>query len=200
MGMLGTTAVSLDVLDSSEDSLELDGLYDILRNQRRRLVLYYLTHTHDESAKIGELAEQLAAWENQIPLNAVTSTQRKRTYNTLQQHHLPKMDERGLVEFDRARGRIRLTANERQLRVLLGIIPRMNPTRITGFLVIGALFWFVLSMNWFAVHVLNVFPRGFASPLLGVSFVVLLLAHIYLLYRFINPKANGSSDTPFNIL
>jgi len=200
MGILGTIGTSLEVLDSSENSLELDALYDILRNQRRRLVLYYLTHSPNDSASIGQLAEQLAAWENQIPLSAVTSRERKRTYNTLQQHHLPKMDEQGLVEFDRARGHIRLTANDRQLRLLLGITPRMNPTRITGILVIGTLFWLVLSINWFGVHVLHVLSPGYITPLLGASFVVLLLAHGYLLYRFFHPKLHGSSDTPFNIL
>jgi hypothetical protein len=55
------------------------------------------------------LSEQLAAWENGIEPSQVRPKERKRVYTALHQTHLPKMDQLGVVEYDRNRGIISLT-------------------------------------------------------------------------------------------
>lgn len=55
-----------------------------------------------------ELAEQIASWENEIPIDDLTRKQRKRVYVSLYQTHLPKLSETNLVEYDIDDGDIRL--------------------------------------------------------------------------------------------
>ena len=74
-------------------------VFDILSNRRRRYALYALLN--DDTTTIGSLAERIAAWENDCPVDEVTSTERKRVYTALQQSHLPKLERTGLISFDR---------------------------------------------------------------------------------------------------
>jgi len=80
-----------------------DELFDVLANRRRRYVIEHLTN-HEEGHDIGTLSTRIAARENEIPVEAVTSSERKRVYTALQQSHLPKLDAAGLIEFDKQRG------------------------------------------------------------------------------------------------
>ena len=88
--------------DESE-AISLDEIYSVLRNRRRRFVLSEL-ESPEESLKIGDLAEQIAAIENDKPRSAVRSKERKRVYISLYQSHLPKLDELGVVRYDADRG------------------------------------------------------------------------------------------------
>jgi len=93
---------------SNTTSLASDEVFEILSSQRRRMVLYYL-RTHDEAATVNELAEQIAAWENEIDIEELTSQQRKRVYVSLYQTHLPKLAETNIVDYDVDEGSVRLT-------------------------------------------------------------------------------------------
>lgn len=85
--------------------LPLDHLFEILKNERRRTVLHYL-EDHDETVPLGDLAEHVAAVENDTTVTQVTSNERKCVYVGLYQCHLPKMDGMGVVAFDKPRGTI----------------------------------------------------------------------------------------------
>ncbi len=74
-------------------------IFEVLRNQRRRYVLHFLKQD-GRPVELGDLAQQIAAWEYETTLEGVTPAQRKRVYTTLQQTHLPKMDEAGILVFD----------------------------------------------------------------------------------------------------
>ena len=43
-----------------------DELFDVLANQRRRFAVHLLKREEDDTIAIGEMAEQIAAWENDI--------------------------------------------------------------------------------------------------------------------------------------
>lgn len=86
----------------------LDVIFETLKNSRRREVLHFLRE-RDERVSLGELAEHVAAIENDTTTDALTSSQRKRVYVGLYQCHLPKMDDIGVVEFNQDRGHITLT-------------------------------------------------------------------------------------------
>lgn len=83
--------------------MTLNGLFEVARNQRRRHILEYLENGGG-AVPIGDLAEHLAELEYDCPDTGPTSTQRKRMYVGLYQGHLPKMDEMGVVAFDKDRG------------------------------------------------------------------------------------------------
>jgi len=97
--------------EEGEDSeeLSLDLVFEILKNSRRREVIHYLRdHEPGERVPLGELAEHVAAIENDTTTDALTSSQRKRVYVGLYQCHLPKMDDMGVVDFNQDRGHVAL--------------------------------------------------------------------------------------------
>ncbi|MDS0222839.1 hypothetical protein NDI54_15950 [Haloarcula sp. S1AR25-5A] len=94
--------------EDDDASASLDVIFEILKNSRRREVLHFLRE-RDEQVSLGELAEHVAAIENDTTTDALTSSERKRVYVGLYQCHLPKMDDIGVVDFNQDRGRITLT-------------------------------------------------------------------------------------------
>ena len=94
----------------TESELSLDVMFEILKNERRRFVLKYFEDREGPVA-LGDLAEHVAAKENDKPERELTSGERKRVYVGLYQCHLPKMDDAGIVDFNRNRGRIELGEN-----------------------------------------------------------------------------------------
>lgn len=103
----------------STESLPLDQVFEILKNRRRRLVLHYLEDNGGESS-LSDLAEHIAAIENDTTVKAISSTQRKRVYVGLYQCHLPKMDDMNIIDFDQNRGTVVLSANAEQVKSYLG--------------------------------------------------------------------------------
>lgn len=85
--------------------LTRSAIFDMLSNARRRYVLLHLQQ--QSTASIRELSRELAAWENDVDATAVSSKQRKRVYTALHQTHLPRLDEYGVVDYDRDRGEVR---------------------------------------------------------------------------------------------
>lgn len=96
------------------DEFDKDHLFHILQNGRRRAVLRYLLGTEGESFELGDIAEVVAAWENDICVREVTSTQRQRAYISLYQNHLPKLASYGVVEYDQPRGTVEPTPRVEQ--------------------------------------------------------------------------------------
>lgn len=108
--------------DPDKDSateLPLDQVFEILKNKRRRLVLHYLDDNDGESS-LSDLAEHIAAIENDTTVKAISSTQRKRVYVGLYQCHLPKMDDMDIIDFDQNRGTVVLSSNAEQVKSYLG--------------------------------------------------------------------------------
>jgi DNA-binding transcriptional ArsR family regulator len=119
MSSTGAVETETPAEESSAPSPEqLDRIFAILRNHRRRLVLAYLRE-HDSTTQ-GDLARHIAAAENGISESAVTSTQRKRVYVSLYQAHLPKLDDFGAISFDRDRGTVERTDRTDELLRYLG--------------------------------------------------------------------------------
>ena len=94
-------------------------LFTALANHRRRFALYACNRA-DGELTLSDVAEQVAAWEYDKSVPEVTSSERKRVYTSLQQHHLPKLVEAELVEFDG--DTIRLTAKAEQIDLYLEIV------------------------------------------------------------------------------
>jgi len=95
--------------ETGPTTLSEDDLYEVLANRRRRFAVHLLKRESADAVEIGEMAEQIAAWENEVEIAEITGSDRKRVYTALQQSHLPKMDDAGVVEFDKDRGTIEPT-------------------------------------------------------------------------------------------
>lgn len=114
--------------------LSIDETFELLKNARRRAVVRYLLQ-HDGTAKLSELAEHIAAAENGISVHELSSDQRKRVYIGLYQCHLPKMDNMGVIEYDKNRGSIELQDSVSQLlpyMELPGRDPEPAPGKVVG--------------------------------------------------------------------
>lgn len=90
-----------------EPELSRDQMFDILSSSRRRYTLYYLRQ-QTEPVQLTDLAEELAAWENDTTVEALSSQARKRVYVSLYQTHAPKLQEAGLITYDADTGEIAL--------------------------------------------------------------------------------------------
>lgn len=153
-----TTASSTDAPPDESTDLPLDTVFEILKNRRRRDILQYLWN-HDGTAKIGELAEHIAALENDVDIAALSSSQRKRVYIGLYQCHLPKMDDAEVVDFDKHRGTIELRDSAEELTVYLQAddpsVPQVSTASAAVALTVGTLV---------PAGVLGVSPLGAVAP------------------------------------
>ena len=100
-----------DLIDrprETDGDLEIGKIFEILKNERRRRVIEFLTEQEDEATTLSAVAEHIAAQENDTDVSQITSSQRKRVYIGLYQCHLPKMDDYGVVDYQQSRGTIEL--------------------------------------------------------------------------------------------
>ena len=88
---------------SERNDLSLDEICHLLQNGRRRNVLRFLAR-HEGTAELGEIAEHIAAAENDTTVERLSSDERKRVYIALYQIHVPKLADANVVDYDRDRG------------------------------------------------------------------------------------------------
>lgn len=110
-----TSAVS-----DETDRLSKDLIFGVLSNQRRRWVLRYMAENGPETT-LSDLAEHIASIENDKPITAITSSERKRVYIALYQIHLPKMDDTDFIDFNQQRGTVELRPEADHLYTYLSV-------------------------------------------------------------------------------
>lgn len=129
----------------------------MLSNRRRRYALHYLRR-EEERVELGDLAEVIAAWENEKSVPELASDERKRVYTSLQQFHLPKMDETGLLAYDRDRGTVSLSEPASDLDVYLDVVPEHEIPWSLYYLGLSALNVALLVGLWLDAYPLTVLP------------------------------------------
>jgi len=87
-----------------EPSLTIDEAGVLIKNERRRMVVYALAETDQEKLTIGGVSETVAASECEKRPAQLQSKERKQVYVGLYQGHLPKMDKMGIIDYDQDRG------------------------------------------------------------------------------------------------
>ncbi len=95
--------------DDPPRTIAKDTAFHLLQNGRRRAVLRMLIACGGDDVSMREVAEHVAAWENDTTVPRLTSMERQRVYIALYQSHLPKLDDHGVIEYDRDRGTLRPT-------------------------------------------------------------------------------------------
>lgn len=159
-------------------SLPRDDVYEVLRNRRRRFVIHYLRRT-DSRVGLGTLAEHVAAWEDGIDVAAVGADARKNVYTSLQQFHLPKMEDLDLVVFDRRAGEVTLTDAADDIDVYLEVVDRYDAPWSLYYLGVGGTAGLVTLGHGLGVPVL----AGMTDVMCGIFTItavgVLALVHTY---------------------
>ncbi|WP_323674399.1 hypothetical protein [Halorubellus sp. PRR65] len=169
-----TTQATFD--PSDDDGPTRDELFHVLRNRRRRYAIHHLKRA-DEPVDVGDLATQVAAWENDVPVEAVTSKQRRRVYNALQQTHVPELDDTGLVETERRE--VELTERAAELDVYLELVDGRDIPWSEYYLGIGALGAAVTAVTALNVGPFAGIPDVGAGLFLSVTLLVSACANHY---------------------
>jgi len=92
--------------DTFSDKLSRNKMFEVLSNERRRCALYYLQQQED-AVSLGDVVDHVTAWQYDQPVSALDPGARMRVYSALRQVHLPKLEEAGLIEYDRERDELR---------------------------------------------------------------------------------------------
>jgi hypothetical protein len=100
-------------------------IHDILRNDRRRYVIKHLQERGHE-VTLRQLAERLA--ELETGESPPPSNIRNSVYVSLHQTHLPKLDDAGIVSYDRDRKLVSLQEPARQLDLYMEVVTEYGIT------------------------------------------------------------------------
>ena len=101
----------------------LDAVFKLLSSQRRRHLLHCLKG-RDAPAELGDLAEEIAARENDVSTAAVTAKEAKRVHLSLYHTHVPKLKDAGVLRYDRSNETVALSVDPERLEryeELLGV-------------------------------------------------------------------------------
>lgn len=171
--------VTTTTAEPSIENNSRDVVLEVLSNKRRRFVIHFLKQRGSESVTVSELAEQVAGWEYNKEIEALTHRERKRVRNALRQFHLPKMAECGFIEFDPQRGTVSLTESASNTEFYIDSLTGRKLPWGVYYLGLSALSAICLVGLW-----LNVSAFGSLAPLaFSVFFVTTLtvssLGHFY---------------------
>lgn len=107
--------------DSSLLRIRRDDLFHLLQSSRRRATVRYLFEQETNGpSEIRDIAETVAAWENNTSIDGLSYKERQRVYISLYQSHLPKLHDHGIIDYDQSRGRTELRALATLLQPFLG--------------------------------------------------------------------------------
>lgn len=176
---------------TSETEFSREVVFEMLSNQRRRYVVHCLLR-REEQLELRELSRQVAAWENGKRSDEVTPEERRRVYNALQQVHLPKMDEAGLIRYDSNRGTVGASEELTDLQIYLEIVPGDEIPWSQYYLLLGLLCASAALAAW-----LGALPLGDASGVALTAAMALLLTVSGLVHVYYNRKMRiGDSERP----
>ena len=180
--------MSLDqatVDQQSAPSLSRNEIYEILSNPRRRYSLHAIKN-EDGTTELSDVAEQVAAWENDKPVSEITSSERHLAYSSIQQNHIPKLERAGIITHDS--GTIELTAEARDLDVYVDVVPGDSIPWAEYYLGLGAVSLGLVAAVW-----VGVFPESVPS-LAWAAVIAVLFTASAAFHVFQNREMNLGSD------
>ncbi|WP_276260835.1 DUF7344 domain-containing protein [Haloglomus litoreum] len=159
-----------------------DELFDLLSNSRRRYAWHYLKSCEGrEAIPLGEVAEQVAAWENDKRVGELDTAERKRVYTSLQQQHLPRMDRADIVDFED--NEIRLADRADEFDVYIDIVDDDDIPWSEYYLGLGAVCAALITAVWVTgIRLPFVSGLGWAA-IVVLAFVGSAAVHVYIDHR-----------------
>lgn len=145
---------------------EKDELYDLLSNHRRRYVIHFCKEA-EEPLTLSDLAERVAAREQDKSVAELTSAERKRVYTSLQQTHLDRLADAGMIDYDG--DEVELTDEAATLDVYLDVVPEGSIPWGVYYLGISLLAVVVLGGVWIGFVPTETVPElGWAAGIVAV--------------------------------
>lgn len=160
------------------ENINYDDCFDLLSNHRRRFVLHYMKR-NGQDAKLSDLSEQIAAWENGIDMDDISYDQRKRVYTSLQQVHLPRMDDMDVIDFDDRQGVAALSDSVQELDIYLEAVEGRDIPWSQFYLLLVVANAGFLSAGLVGLPVLSTIPDIGWSVFILTTFFIASFAHLY---------------------
>lgn len=176
------------ISESQQSSLSQETAFDILSNRRRRHTLHYLFQQGD-TVSLRELSAQLAAWENDVPLDEVSYQQRRRVYTALRQVHLPKLKSADIIRYDSRQTSATLTDEASELEVYLDVVPHNEIPWSTYYAGLGG-----LTCGLLGGVAAGLFPLRLLSDLAWAFVVALLFTGSALVNRYREQQMRLGTD------
>jgi hypothetical protein len=172
----------------NNQTIPRDELFDILSSHRRRYALHAIKQTEGEVA-LSDLAEQVAAWENEKQLSEITSDERHSVYTSLQQLHLPMMDRAGVIAFER--GAVAATEQTAALDLYIDVVPENSIPWGEYYLGLSVISFALVSAVSFSV-----IPATVPAPVwMGLIVALFLCSALY--HTWQNRRYQvGNADSP----
>lgn len=168
----------VDAMTGSEtDELSETQVFEILQNPRRRYILSYLAREGGE-AEFSDLVDHVSYKENNISVDELTDSQRRRVYVSLTQAHIPQLEEAGIVNYHDDRGVVERRPRASQVeRYMDNQTDESKPWPV---------FYFALALvasGAVASHWINSSGSMFALTL-TVSILLLVLSIVHFAYSY----------------
>ena len=159
-------------VEQREEGLTREDIFEVLSNRRRRCVLHYLRSLSDgETATLSEIASQVAAWENGVNASAVDYENRKSVQTSLYQLHLPKLADKGVVEYDQRSNTIRRTVTTGRIDLFLETVEANEVPWSVVFLGVSVLATLLSIAAWLGI---------FSGTVIGITGWMLLTSTVFL--------------------
>lgn len=155
----------------SSSSPSSQAIYGLLADRRRRYAIHYLKQ-RNEAVSLRDLAEQVAAWENEKPVDTLKSQERKRVYIALYQSHLPSMDREGIVEYDSDRGTVSLAEEYADIDIYLEVVPSDDVPWSVYYLGLAAANAVLLGLVWLEAAPFDTLPDLFWGFIVILTFAI----------------------------
>jgi predicted transcriptional regulator len=172
------TSAGLSTGDDDADPPSQDELFDVLSNRRRRYAVHALKREHGP-VELGDVAEQVAAWEYDVDVEQVSYDERKRVYTALQQSHLPMMDNAGVVEFDKNRGTVEATSALEDVEVYMDVVHGNEIPWSVYYLGLSGVAASLMAAVWAGAWPFSLFPDAAWGVAVVAMFAVSAVAHTY---------------------
>jgi len=164
-------------------------VFDLLSNHRRRHVIHYCKREEGE-VTVSDLAEQIAAWENDKTVEEIDHAERKRVYTSLQQTHLPTLADAQMIHYDNST--VELTDRADELDVYLDVVPGGSIPWPVYYLGLSAIGFGVLGGVAAGILPTDAFPAVGWAALVVAAFAVSAAVHLYESRQF----QLGEGETP----
>lgn len=156
---------------------------EAIHNVRRRYALYYL-HKQNKPVILKELVRRVASWENCCQPAEVPIAQYRSVYSSLYQTHLPYLEERGLVKFDRDANEVRCLLDNSKLNFSLAADRRTTVQWYRVYLLLAGVGASVFGGKWAGFPSFDYLSPHVLTAVLVCSYAVMSALHWYDVYRW----------------
>ncbi|AEH37150.1 DUF7344 domain-containing protein [Halopiger xanaduensis] len=100
------------------EDISVDVIFELISHQRRHAILDLLL-TYDQSLTITDLRNEIVEKEEDTEITEISSEQVKQVHISLHHVHIPKLEEKGIVNYDSDRSIVEPTEKLSQLEPFL---------------------------------------------------------------------------------